>query len=265
MLRTELSVRLGVDKLSFLGVIVALGAITFGYSLEGGIVSALFSGPALLIVLGGTIGAVMLQSPSSTFLKALKISYWVFFPPRHDIDGAIEQVKQWSIKARQEGYLALEETALSHPDPYAAKGLSLLVDGVSDKALRDTLEIDLLLERERLLEASRVYEAFGGYSPTIGILGAVLGLIQAMSFITEPEKLGAGVATAFIATIYGVGLANLLFLPMANKLKQQVEQKMLYHELLAEGIMAISQGDSPVNIELRLEAYRIERPTLLPE
>ncbi|MEC8207311.1 MAG: MotA/TolQ/ExbB proton channel family protein, partial [Pseudomonadota bacterium] len=104
-----------------------------------------------------------------------------------------------------------------------------------------------------------------GYSPTIGILGAVLGLIQAMQFITDPEKLGAGVATAFIATIYGVGLANLLFLPMANKLKQQIEQKMLYHELLAEGIIAISQGESPLNIELKLEAYRVDRPSLVDE
>lgn len=254
-----------MDKLSVLGLLIALGAIAIGYTMEGGAVAALLNGPALLIVLGGTLGAVMLQSPVSTFIKALKISYWVFFPPRHDIDTAIEEVKQWSLKARQEGYLALEDTALTHPDSYVAKGLSLLIDGVSEKQLRDTLEIDLLLERERLLEASRVYEALGGYSPTIGILGAVLGLIQAMSFITDPEKLGAGVATAFIATIYGVGLANLLFLPMANKLKQQVEQKMLFHELLAEGIIAIGQGDSPANIELKLEAYRVERPNLLAD
>ena len=120
-----------------------------------------------------------------------------------------------------------------------------------------------MLERERLLEAARVYEAMGGYSPTIGILGAVLGLIQAMSFITDPQLLGAGVATAFIATIYGVGLANLLFLPMAHKLKQRVEEKMLYHEMLAEGIIAISDGQSPMNIELKLEAYRVERPSLV--
>lgn len=254
-----------MDKLSFLGLIVAISAIAFGYALEGGVVSALFNGPALIIVLGGTLGAVMLQTPASVFTKTLKISHWVFFPPYHDIDAAIEQVKRWSHKARQEGYLALESEALSHSDPYAAKGLSLLVDGIDEQKLRDTLEIDLMLERERLLEVSRVYEAMGGYSPTIGILGAVLGLIQAMQFITDPEKLGAGVATAFIATIYGVGLANLLFLPMANKLKQQVEQKMLYHELLAEGVIAISQGESPLNIELKLEAYRVERPSLVDE
>ncbi|ALQ08940.1 MULTISPECIES: flagellar motor protein [Pseudoalteromonas] len=252
-----------MDKLSILGLFIALGAIAIGYSLEGGVVSALFNGPALIIVVGGTLGAVMLQTSSSTFKKMLKISHWVFISPKHDVDEAIEQVKQWSHKARQEGYLALENEALTHPDPYAAKGLSLLVDGCSEQKLRDTLEIDLLLERDRLLEAGRVYEAMGGYSPTIGILGAVLGLIQAMSFITDPQKLGAGVATAFIATIYGVGLANLLFLPMANKLKQRVEQKMLYHELLAEGVIAISLGESPVNIELKLEAYRVERPNLV--
>ncbi|MEL0640337.1 flagellar motor protein [Pseudoalteromonas aliena] len=252
-----------MDKLSVLGLAVALGAIALGYSFEGGEISALFNGPALVIVLGGTFGAVMLQTSGSTFKKALKISFWIFLPPNYDIDEAIEQVKRWSYKARQEGYLSLEDEAIMNPDAYVSKGLSLLIDGTSEQKLRDTLEIDLLLERERLLESSRVYEAMGGYSPTIGILGAVLGLIQAMSFITEPQKLGEGVATAFIATIYGVGLANLLFLPMANKLKQCVEQKMLYHELLAEGIIAISLGESPSNIELKLEAYRVERPSLV--
>lgn len=251
-----------MDKLSILGLLVALGAIAIGYSLEGGVVSALFNVPALIIVLGGTLGAVMLQTSANTFKKMLSITHWVFVTDEHDIEDAIEQVKRWSHKARQEGYLALENEALTHSDPYVTKGLSLLVDGCSDHKLRDTLEIDLLLERERLLEASRVYEAMGGYSPTIGILGAVLGLIQAMSFINDPEQLGTGIATAFIATIYGVGLANLLFLPMANKLKQRVEQKMLYHEMLAEGVIAISQGESPINIELKLEAYRVERPIL---
>jgi chemotaxis protein MotA len=254
-----------VDKLSVVGVIIALGAIAIGYSLEGGVVTALFNGPALIIVLGGTLGAVMLQTATSTFKKTLSMSHWVFFSPQYNIEQAIEQIKTWSHKARQEGYLALEKEALSHPDPYAAKGLSLLVDGCSEQKLRDTLEIDLMLERDRLLEASKVYEAMGGYSPTIGILGAVLGLIQAMSFITDPQKLGAGVATAFIATIYGVGLANLLFLPMANKLKQRVEQKMLYHEMMAEGVIAISLGESPINIELKLEAYRTERPNVVVE
>ena len=252
-----------VDKLSVLGLIVALSAIAIGYHLEGGVIAALFNGPALIIVLGGTVGAVMLQTSTSTFKKMLRMSHWVFVTPSYNIDDAIEQVKRWSHKARQEGYLALEDEALTHSDVYAAKGLSLLVDGGSEQRLRDTLEIDLMLERERLLEAARVYEAMGGYSPTIGILGAVLGLIQAMSFITDPQLLGAGVATAFIATIYRVGLANLLFLPMAHKLKQRVEEKMLYHEMLAEGIIAISDGQSPMNIELKLEAYRVERPSLV--
>lgn len=251
-----------MDKLSVLGLLIALGAIALGYSLEGGDISALFNGSALIIVLGGTFGAVMLQTSANTFKKMLKISHWAFFPPQYNIDETIEQVKRWSHKARQEGYLSLENEALTNPDAYASKGLGLLIDGCSEQRLRDTLEIDLLLERERLLEAARVYEAMGGYSPTIGILGAVLGLIQAMSFITDPQMLGAGVATAFIATIYGVGLANLLFLPMANKLKQLVEQKMLHHEMLAEGVIAISLGESPINIELKLEAYRFERPTL---
>ncbi|MBS3798830.1 flagellar motor protein [Pseudoalteromonas sp. BDTF-M6] len=248
-----------MDKLSLLGLIVALGAITLGYSLEGGVVSALINLPALLIVVGGTLGAVMLQSQLPIFKKALEIFKWVFTPPRYDMEAGIEQVKEWTSTARQKGYLALEEYALATQDPYAAKGLSLLIDGTQEQRLRDTLDIELTLERERLLDAARVYEAMGGYAPTIGILGAVLGLIQAMAYITEPQQLGAGVATAFLATIYGVGLANLLLLPVANKLKQVIEEKMLYHELIAEGIVAMHTGETPANIELKLEAYIAER------
>lgn len=253
--------KLVVDKLSVIGLLIALGAVALGYSIEGGQLSSLVNFPALLIVLGGTLGAVMLQSSKATFVKALQLFRWVFVPPRYDINGAIERVKGWSTTARQQGYLALEEQALTIDDPYAAKGLSLLIDGTEENRLRDTLEIELMLERERLLDAARIYEAMGGYAPTIGILGAVLGLIQAMSFITEPELLGTGVASAFLATIYGVGFANLLFLPVANKLKQLVEEKMLYHELIAEGIIAMQQGESPANIELKLEAYKAERHT----
>lgn len=154
-----------MDKLSIFGLLVALSAIGLGYSLEGGVVSALFNGPALIIVLGGTLGAVMLQTSASTFKKMINMSSWVFVAPQYDIEDAIEQVKRWSHKARQEGYLALENEALAHPDAYAAKGLSLLVDGCSEQKLRDTLEIDLLLERDRLLEAARVYEAMGGLQP----------------------------------------------------------------------------------------------------
>ncbi|MFY8272876.1 flagellar motor protein [Pseudoalteromonas sp. SSDWG2] len=248
-----------MDKLSLIGLIVALGAIIFGYALEGGVISGLLHGPAFVIVLGGTVGAVMLQSQLPTFKKALEIFKWVFWPPQYDMQAGIEQIKSWTSTARQKGYLALEEQALTVEDPYAAKGLSLLIDGSQEDRLRDTLDIELTLERERLLDAARVYEAMGGYSPTIGILGAVLGLIQAMAYITEPEKLGVGVATAFLATIYGVGFANLLFLPVANKLKQIIEEKMQYHELVAEGIVAMQIGESPANIELRLEAYLAER------
>ena len=248
-----------MDKLSIIGLAVAIIAITLGYSLEGGMVSGLIDGPALIIVLGGTLGAVMLQSQLATFKKALGVFKWVFVPPFYDTQAGIEQIKSWASTARQKGYLALEEQALVSEDPYAAKGLSLLIDGSHEQRLRDTLEIELMLERERLLDAARVYEAMGGYAPTIGILGAVLGLIKAMAYISEPDKLGAGVATAFLATIYGVGFANLLFLPVANKLKQVIEEKMLYHELIAEGIMAMQQGETPANIELKLEAYCAER------
>ena len=248
-----------MDRLSILGIVVAFAAIAIGYHLEGGVISGLFNGPAFIIVVGGTLGAVMLQSRAQTFKKAFAILPWVFTPPRYDNHSAIAQVQAWSNTARQKGYLALEQEALTSEDAYAAKGLSLLIDGTPESRLRETLEIELVLERERLLDAARVFEAMGGYAPTIGILGAVLGLIQAMGFISDPDMLGAGVATAFLATIYGVGFANLLFLPIANKLKNVVEEKMLYHELVAQGVIAMQQGESPANIELKLEAYLAER------
>ncbi len=252
-----------MDKLSLIGIVVALVAIGTGYALEGGMLASLLNLPALLIVLGGTLGAVMLQSPVKVFQSALKMFVWVFRPPVYPVDKGIHKVKGWAMTARQKGYLALEQEATSSKDPFVAKGLALLIDGVEHDQLRQTLEMELILERERLLNSARVYEAMGGYSPTIGILGAVLGLIQAMDFITEPQLLGAGIATAFVATIYGVGLANLFFIPVANKLKHVIEAKMQYHELLAEGFLAMMAGESPANIELKLGAFSDVKPSKL--
>ncbi|MDP4982554.1 flagellar motor protein [Pseudoalteromonas tunicata] len=248
-----------MDRLSFFGILIALLAIGIGYKIEGGLVASLINFPALLIVLGGTLGAVMLQSPSAQFFCGLKMFKWVFVPPKHRVDEGISKIKNWSQKARQDGYLSLEKEALASKEHFINKGLNMLIDGVEAEQFRSAMEMELLFQRESLLKSAKIYEAMGGYSPTIGILGAVLGLIQAMSFIKQPEMLGAGIATAFIATIYGVGFANLLFLPIANKLRFLIEQKMLYNELLAEGMLAILQGDTPHSIELKLSAFKMER------
>ncbi len=244
-----------MDKLSVIGVLVGFGAILVGQQLEGGHLDSLVNGPAILIVFGGTIGAVMVQSPVPTFMRALQIALWVVRPPVQPVHEIIEKIVSWSQVARREGLLGLESQAEDEPDPFARKGLQLLVDGNEPDTIRSTMELENLARESRDLAAAKVFEGLGGYSPTIGIIGAVLGLIHVMGNLADPSKLGPGIATAFVATIYGVGLANLLFLPIGNKLKAHVQNQSQYGDMLIEGIIAIAEGENPMNIELRLQGY----------
>ncbi|WP_199611237.1 flagellar motor protein [Flocculibacter collagenilyticus] len=245
-----------MDKLSIAGLLLAILAVIGGFVIEGGALITLFHFPAFLIVFGGTIGAVMLQSPASQFQRGLLMSKWVFATPVYDVDEGIERISHWANEARQNGFLALENEAIAESDTFINKGLNLLVDGAESEVIRDALDIELTLEREHLLKSARIFDSMGGYSPTIGIIGAVLGLIQAMANIKDPTSLGNGIATAFVATIYGVGFANLLFIPVAEKLKAVVYQQMLYKEMLIEGILSIANGENPRSIELKLSSYR---------
>ena len=244
-----------MDPLSILGLVLGLGAILLGQFLEGGHATTLLNGPAILIVLGGTIGAVMLQSSLATFVRAMRMTSWVFFPPLQPAREAVEQIVGWSQVARKEGLLGLETVAEKETDPFAQKGLQLLVDGSEPETIRSTLEVDLLVRETRDLQAARVYESMGGYSPTIGIIGAVMGLIHVMGNLADPSRLGSGIAVAFVATIYGVGLANLVFLPVANKLKTLVQAQSQSREMVVAGIVAIAEGENPRNIEIRLLGY----------
>ena len=208
-----------MDKLSLAGLVIAILAIYLGFSLDGGGVGALFELPAFIIVFGGTLGAVMLQSSKEQFYHAMSLLKWVFYPPKYDVEDGIEKIITWAEKARESGYLALEDVAHDEADSYTNKGLNLLVDGIEVDDFKISLELDLDLYREHNLRSANVFESMGGYSPTIGILGAVLGLIHAMGNLSDPDMLGQGIATAFVATIYGVGFANLLYLPIANKIR----------------------------------------------
>jgi chemotaxis protein MotA len=248
-----------VDKLSLIGLFVAIIAIYIGFTLDGGHLSALFELPAFIIVFGGTLGAVMLQSSMMQFTHAMSLLKWVIYPPRYDMDRGISEIVLWATKARESGYLALEDTALEIEDSYTQKGLNLLVDGVELDDFRRVLELDLDIYREHNLRSANVYEAMGGYSPTVGILGAVLGLIHAMSNLTEPALLGQGIATAFIATIYGVGFANLIYLPVANKIRAIIHEQTMYREMVCEGLVSIAHGENPHAIENKLSAFRLEQ------
>ncbi|MGH8465938.1 MAG: flagellar motor protein, partial [Pseudomonas sp.] len=239
-----------MDVLSLIGIILAFVAIIGGNFLEGGHLSALLNGPAALIVLGGTLAAALLQSPMSAFKRALQIVRWIIFPPRIDLAGGIDRVVNWSLTARKEGLLGLEGVADAEPDPYARKGLQLLVDGAEPEAIRSILEVDFYTQETRDIQAAKVFECMGGYAPTIGIIGAVMGLIHVMGNLADPSQLGNGIAVAFVATIYGVASANLILLPIANKLKALAMRQSLYREMLLEGLLSIAEGENPRSIEL---------------
>ncbi len=244
-----------MDILSLIGIVLAFAAILGGNALEGGHLSSLLQITAFLIVGGGTFGAIMLQTPLHTFMKAMKMASWVIFPPKLAAEEAIEKIVNWSNIARKEGLLGLESLAESEPEEFARKGLQLLVDGSEPEAIRNIMEVELSTKEYEDTQAAKVFEGMGGYAPTIGIIGAVMGLIHVMSNLADPSKLGAGIAVAFVATIYGVAFANLFFLPMANKLKGLIHNQTQFREMIIEGVVAIAEGENPRNIETKLQGY----------
>ena len=244
-----------MDILSILGLLIGFGAIIVGQYLEGGHLDTILNAVALLIVLGGTLGAVMLQTPMNTFLRALKMTVWIFKPPQQSAKRLLEKILDWNQIARREGLLRLEAMAIEETDIFTQKGLQLIADGAEPEIIREILETDLDIMENNDLQAAKVYEAMGGYSPTIGIIGAVLGLIHVMGNLADPSSLGSGIAVAFVATIYGVGLANLLFLPIGNKLKTLVQRRTQLQMMLIDGLISVADGDNPRNIESRLQAY----------
>lgn len=244
-----------MDILSAIGILLALAAILGGNILEGGHTSSLIQLTAFLIVAGGTFGAVLLQTSLPTFLRALKMLAWVFMPPKNRRAEQLERIVEWSQIARKEGLLGLETASEEEDDLFARKGLQLLVDGSEPEAIRAILEVELDTQESADLMGAKVFEAAGGYAPTIGILGAVLGLIHVMENLSDPSKLGPGIAVAFVATIYGVGMANLFLLPIANKLKAVVNREAQSREMLIEGVVAIAEGENPRTIESKLQGY----------
>ena len=244
-----------MDILSVLGIIIGIGAILLGQYLDGGHVSSLINGPALLIVFGGSLGAIMLQSPTAVFLHALRLLPWVFKPPLLPLDDSIQRIIRWSDVARREGLLGLENLIDQEPDIFIQRGIQMLVDGYEPADIRATMEIDLISKERLDLQAAKVFEGMGAYAPTIGIIGAVLGLIHVMGNLADPTQLGSGIAVAFVATVYGVSFANLLFIPIGNKIKSVVQEESQFREMLIEGIVSIAEGDNPRIIQSRLYGF----------
>ena len=244
-----------MDSISLIGLVLGVAAIVLGQVMEGGHIGSLLQPTAFMIVIGGTLGAVMLQSPLHVFTGGMRMVKWVFFPPITDSSRLIQQMTNWSQIARREGLLALDDQVSRVADPFIQKGLQMLVDGVDPVRLREVLEVEIEVWELRLKQYARVWESAGGYAPTIGILGAVMGLIHVMENLSDPSRLGAGIAVAFVATIYGVGSANLLFLPIGKKLIGHINTLALQRDMLVDGLAGIASGENPRIIERRMQGY----------
>lgn len=241
-----------MDWASVAGVMLALAGVIIGQGLEGGKLSALLQPAAFSIVVIGTFGAVLLQTRLPTFVRGLRMLRLVFAPPRDTRASLAREINAWSLAARRDGLLSLERYMLASKDKFNAKGLRLIVDGINPDKLRQLLDTEISAYETEERQAVRIWESAAGYSPTIGILGAVLGLIHVMENLTDPSKLGAGIAVAFVSTIYGVGLANLLFYPIANKLKAIVTQAVHQQEIAAAVFYDIATGDHTRVIDERI-------------
>lgn len=244
-----------MDKISIFGIILGLAAILLGQVMEGGRLGSLLQLTAFLIVIGGTTGAVMLQSQARHFIAGIRMVAWIFAPPAMDFRKVLNTLLNWGQQARRNGLLALEAYMQSEKDPFVKRGLTMVVDGAEPEVVRRAMELDIESYEEHARAAAKIWDSAGGYSPTFGILGAVLGLIHVMENLSDPSKLGAGIAVAFVATIYGVGGANLLFLPIANKLKYYIALEVRRREMLAEGLYSIANGENPRLLENKLAGY----------
>jgi chemotaxis protein MotA len=244
-----------MDLLTIIGIVVSLGAILGGQVLEGGHLGSIMQLTAFIIVMGGTFGAVMVNYPMPIFLKALANAKMIFLNVHVDSKAMIAQIVELATLSRKQGLLALEGKLKTMTDPFLQKGLQLVIDGTEAKAIREILEIEVEQFEEENTVSGKVYESLGGFAPTIGILGAVLGLIHVMENLADPSKLGSGIAVAFVATIYGVGSANLLFLPMGGKIKLKTRELVLARQLIIEGLVSLAQAENPKMIEEKLSGY----------
>jgi chemotaxis protein MotA len=245
-----------VDFLSLLGLVLAVVAVLVGAVLKGAGIQALLSAAAFMIVVVGTIAAILVQTPYKVMKHAVQILPWVIRPPNYDGPQLIQTLVDWSSAARKQGLLGLEPMLNNDQlDDFLRKGLQLVVDGSEPETVRSIMEVELSSREHAETRAAKVFEGMGVYAPTLGIIGAVLGLMAVMQNLADPTKLGHGIGAAFVATVYGIGLANLVFLPIANKLKTVVQAQSQIREMMIEGLIAIAQGDNPRVIEIKLQGY----------
>ncbi|BDT60609.1 flagellar motor protein [Massilia varians] len=231
-----------MDWASVAGLVLAIAGVLVGHTLDGGKFASLMQPAAFAIVVIGTFGAVLLQSERRSFMLGLRMLRWVFVPPKSGRELLSREIALWSLSARRDGLLSLEQY-MGTKDKFVQKGLRLVIDGIQPEKLRSLLENEINAYEFSQRQAARIWESAAGYAPTIGILGAVLGLIHVMENLSDPSRLGSGIAVAFVSTVYGVGLANLFFYPVGNKLKAIVSDKVAQYEILAEVFHDLATGD----------------------
>jgi chemotaxis protein MotA len=244
-----------MDLASIIGLLMGFGAVFGGAFLEGLHLKALIQPTAALIVLGGTFGAAFVSFPLPAIIQAFKDAKIAFLPPKVDHGAVVRDIISYATKARRNGLISLEQEAQSARDGFIKKGISLVVDGIDPQKLRETLEADITAYEDHAKHSVEFYEAAGGFAPTIGIIGAVLGLIHVMSNLSDTSKLGAGIAVAFVATIYGLMTANIICIPLGTKLKIRMKEEVLRRVMILEGLIAIQNGENPHFIEQKLKAY----------
>jgi chemotaxis protein MotA len=244
-----------MDKTTFGGLLLGFGCILGGQALEGGNIHSLMQLAAAIIVLGGTVGATMVAYPFKDFMHGVKMGKRGFTEKSIDLVGIVKAVVDLAQIARRDGVLALEQQLPTVKDPFMKRALGYVVDGVEASVTRSALEAEIDTEYEEDAVGAKVFETAGGFAPTVGIIGAVLGLIHVMENLNDPSKLGGGIATAFVATVYGVAVANLVFLPLAAKLKRRLVLERERKTVIAEGVLSIQEGLNPRIIEEKLKAY----------
>jgi chemotaxis protein MotA len=244
-----------MDFMTIGGLVLAVAAILGGQAIEGGHAGSLVQLTAGIIVCGGTIGATMVSYPLKDLRTGMKTSLRALSDKKVDTEAILAQLMELASTARRDGVLALESRLASIEDEFLKRAVGFVVDGVDAQVAREALETDIQHVYESDMVGSKVFESAGGFAPTVGILGAVLGLIHVMENLSDPSKLGPGIAVAFVATVYGVGLANLVLLPIANKLKRAVTSEKKRRTLLAEGVLGIQEGLNPRVLEEKLRAY----------
>jgi chemotaxis protein MotA len=244
-----------VDKASWGGVLLGVGGIVGGLLLEGGSLSQILQPTAAMIVFGGTAGAVLIQFPLPVVLNAVRRLVYVFFQPKHNPEGMLLELVQYANRARREGIVSLDSELEKIKDPFLKRSLMLAVDGTEPQQLRTMMELELDNQAEYEDKVPQVFESAGGFSPTIGIIGAVLGLIQVMQHLDKIDEVGRGIAVAFVATIYGVGAANLLLLPAAGKLRIRIREEQVLREMTLEGVVSILEGMNPRMLESMLLGF----------